>query len=319
MSGEDKVPYFRIMTIYDLSIAWEWQYDADFVRLLEGACLESGLSLLQITPGNLDNILQSLAFNEISFRAYLDRATDAKDQFLRLVDWTRSQPVYRINPYGFARRAWDKAACHFNLSHAGLLTPKTIIIPSFLNQHFPDQVDLSSLGDCFVIKPAHGGGGKGVVKHATTWDEVLVARQQYPEDQYLIQTLIYPAILDLRPAWFRVLYCCGQIYPCWWDTNTHIYIPVSPREEERFQLHPLRDITAKIAQLSNLELFSTEIALTPQGEFIVVDYINDPVDLRLQSKAREGVPDDIVHSIAWKITELVKTRVLPSVLVAVEN
>ena len=307
------------MTNYDLAIAWEWQYDTDFVCLLEGACLESGLSLLQITPGNLDNILQSLAFNEISFRAYLDRATDEKDQFLRLVEWTRSQPVYRINPYGFARRAWDKAACHFNLSRAGLLTPKTIIIPSLRNQLFPTQVDLSPLGNCFVIKPAHGGGGKGVVKEASTWDEVLIARQQYPEDQYLVQAYIYPAILDFRPAWFRVLYCCGQIYLCWWDTNTHIYIPVTTREEERFQLQPLRDITNKIAQLSNLELFSTEITVTPQGEFIVVDYINDPVDLRLQSKAREGVPDDIVLSIARKITELVKTRVVPALLVAVEN
>jgi hypothetical protein len=304
------------MTIYDLAIAWEWQYDADFVRILEGACLDSGLSLLQITPGNLDNILQSLAFNEISFRAYLDRAIDTRDQFLRLVDWTRSQPIYRINPYGFARRAWDKAACHFSLSNAGLLTPKTIVIPSYLNQICPDPVDLSSLGDCFVIKPAHGGGGKGVVKQATTWEEVLIARQLYPEDQYLIQKFIYPARLDLRPAWFRVLYCCDQIFTCWWDTSTHIYNPISSREEEYFKLQPLREIANRIAQISNLELFSTEITLTPQGEFVVVDYINDPIDLRLQSKAREGVPDTIVHAIAWKITELVKTRVLPALVMA---
>jgi hypothetical protein len=302
------------MTIYDLAIAWEWQYDADFVRILEAACLDKGLSLLQITPGNLDTILQSLAFNEISFRAFLDRATDTKDQFLRLVDWTRSQPIYRINPYGFARRAWDKAACHFNLTRAGLPTPQTIILPAFRDQPSPTPIDLSSLGDCFAIKPSHGGGGKGVVKQATTWDEVLVARQVYPEDQYLIQAFIHQAVLDSRPAWFRVLYCCDQIYPCWWDTNTHVYTPITPYEEERFQLSPLYRITDKIAQICNLELFSTEIALSPQGEFVVIDYINDPVDLRLQSKAKEGVPDEIIRDITQKITGLVSTRVVPALM-----
>jgi hypothetical protein len=307
------------MTIYDLAIAWEWQYDADFVRILEAACLENGLSLLQITPGNLDNILQSLAFNEISFMAFLDRASDAKEQFLRLVDWTRYLPVYRINPYGFARRAWDKATCHINLSNAGLPTPKTIVIPSFLNQPVPLPVDLSSLGDCFTIKPAHGGGGKGVVKQATTWDEVLEARLQYPEDQYLLQAFINSIVLDSRPAWFRVIYCCGQVYTCWWDTNTHIYTPVSSREEDHYHLHSLRDTADQIARISNLELFSSEIALTPQGDFTVVDYINDPVDLRLQSKAREGVPDEIVISIAQNLTNLVKTSVLSAELIALEN
>ncbi len=306
------------MTIYDLSIAWEWQYDADFVRLLEAACFENGLSLLQITPGNLDNILQSLAFNEISFRAFLDRASDAKEQFVRLVDWARGQPVYRINPYGFARRAWDKVTCHNNLSHAGLPTPTTIVLPSLHEQPCMLPADLSSLGNCFTIKPAHGGGGKGVVKQATTWEEVLLARQQYPDDQYLIQAFIDQAVLDSRPAWFRVLYCCGQVYPCWWDTNTHIYMPISSYDEERFKLEPLRTITAQIARISNLELFSSEIALTPQGKFVIVDYINDPLDLRLQSKAREGVPDEIVHDIALRITDLVKTLVVPAMMVAVE-
>jgi hypothetical protein len=306
------------MTTYDLSIAWEWQYDADFVRILEAACIENGLSLLQITPGNLDNILQSLAFNEISFRAFLDRASDAKEQFVRLIDWARSQPVYQINPYGFARRAWDKATCHINFSQAGLLTPKTIVIPSLNDQVVLPPIDLSYLGDSFSIKPAHGGGGKGVVKQATSWDEVLIARQQYPDDQYLIQAFIHQAVLDARIGWFRVLYCNRHIYPCWWDTNTHIYTPISHYDEERFNLQPLRAITSKIACISNLELFSSEIALTPQGEFIVVDYINDPLDLRLQSKAREGVPDEIVHDIAIRITDLVKTLVVPEIMVAVE-
>jgi hypothetical protein len=296
------------MVIYDLGIAWEWPYDVDFIRLLEPACHENGLSLFQITPNNLDNILQSIANSEISFRALFDRASDTDKKFIPLVDWARSQPIYLINPYPFAQHAWDKVACHIDLTNAGLSTPKTFFLPSFKDEPCPTREDLGSLGSCFTIKPAHGGGGKGVVKQATTWDEVLVARQQYPDDQYLIQEFIEPAILDSRQAWFRVIYCCREVYLCWWDTTTHAYTPLLPTDEERLHLQPLREIAYQIARISNLDLFSSEIAETPQGEFIVVDYINDPVDLRLQSITNEGVPDDIVRTIAAKITLFVKTR-----------
>lgn len=295
------------MIIYDLAIAWEWPYDADFVRLLEASCRENSMSIFQITPNNLDNILQLIANAELSFRALYDRASDEKIKFMPLVDWARCQPIYLINPFRFAQRSWDKIACHINLTDAGLSTPKTIFLPSFKDEPCMPQKDLDSLGSRFTIKPAHGGGGKGVVKQATTWDEVLAARQQYPEDQYLIQAFIDPAVLDTRQAWFRVIYCCGQVYLCWWDTTSHIYTPLTSTDEERFHLQSLREITLKIARISQLDLFSSEIAQTPLGEFIVVDYINDPVDLRLQSITCEGVPDDIVQAIATKITLLVKT------------
>jgi hypothetical protein len=38
----------------------------------------------------------------------------------------------------------------------------------------------------------------------------------------------------------------------------------------------------------------------------VVDYVNDPVDLRLQSKAIDGVPDGYVESIAGRLVRLVE-------------
>jgi hypothetical protein len=56
--------------------------------------------------------------------------------------------------------------------------------------------------------------------------------------------------------------------------------------------------------MCKLQLFSTEIALAVEGTFQVVDYVNDPLDLRLQSDTPEGVPDDIVRFIAEKLTAL---------------
>ena len=40
----------------------------------------------------------------------------------------------------------------------------------------------------------------------------------------------------------------------------------------------------------------------------MVDYVNDPVDLRLQSKAVDGVPDGYVESIAARLVRLVESH-----------
>jgi hypothetical protein len=303
------------MPVYDLCLAWEWQYDADFVWLLKDACERRGISLLLVTPGNLAEVLHQLEINEISFRALLDRATDTHPCFNALLDWARTHPVYRINPYGRARRAWDKAAIHTRLASAGIATPYTIVLPTYHEDPWIIPFDISDLGDRFSIKPAHGGGGKGVFNNACSWEQILQTRQEFPGDQYLLQTHIEPADCGPRRGWFRVIYCGKQVFPCWWDTRTHVYTPVTPDEERMMDLGRLREISAAIARITHLDLFSSEIALTEQGEFVVIDYVNDPIDLRLQSKACEGVPDAIVQAIACEIATLVMETTLAPVMV----
>jgi hypothetical protein len=299
------------MTSHDLCLLWNWAHDADFVALLDNACQSRGLSLLQITPDNLTDMLQSLQDHQIGFRAFLDRATDTDTRFIPAVQWACDHGVYCINPHEQACHTWDKAAMHRALVKAGLHAPTTIVLPPHEEQPTPRPIDLSSLGGSFTIKPAHGGGGAGVVTQATSLSQVLTARQQFSTDKYLLQAHIVPVQLDSRPAWFRVIYCTGQVHPCWWDTTTHIYAPVTDADETRYGLAPLRQTTAAIARVAQLELFSTEIALTSDGIFVVVDYVNDQLDLRLQSKAADGVPDDIVRDVAERLTARVAAHLPP--------
>jgi len=289
------------MQIYDLCVAWNWQYDTDFVQALEMACRAQQLSLLQVTSENLTSTLQALVDREISFYSLLDRASDADERFKLLALWARQGEVLRINRSRRARRAWNKATMHEELMIAGMDAPHVIVLPSFNEQPIPEALDLTSLGECFAIKPVHGGGGMGVCTGATTWEEVLTCRQQFPADQYLLQSQVFPALLEGRPAWFRVIYCVGKVYPCWWDPGTHVYTAMDEAEINRLNLHPLVDIPLTIASICSLELFSSEIALTHSGNFLVVDYVNDPIDLRLQSQVAEGVPDQIVIAIASEL------------------
>jgi hypothetical protein len=292
------------MPHYHLCLAWNWEYDADLVRLLETACRERGLSLFQITPDNLFASLDRLAGGEISFGALLDRASEADSRFLPIEAWAFTHDAVRINPREASLWSEDKATMHLEFMAHGLYMPHTIILPPYAEQPKIPVPELDPLGNPFVIKPARGGGGEGVVLEAASLEQALSARQQYPDEKYLLQAHVRPRELGARPAWFRVLYCTGQVYPCWWDPSSHIYAPVTPAEEAESGLGALGAITERIAEISKLSIFSTEIAYTPEGLFMVVDYVNDQIDLRLQSKAADGVPDEIVKDIAARLARL---------------
>lgn len=292
------------MDRWDLCLAWNWEFDAGFAEQLEKACSQQGLTMLQITHQNLEWALGGYSSAEIQWQVYFDRASDADPGFQPLADIALESHVHRINPHELAIWAQDKATMHLEFLTADLETPHTIILPPYHERPDLEGHDLSPLEGCFAIKPARGGGGEGVILEATNWDQVLYHRQQFPEEKYLLQAHITPHDIAGRPAWFRVLYCDGAVYPCWWDPKSHSYSKVTADERFQLGLSPLQQITRRIASLCRLDIFSTEIAMTKDGTFFIVDYVNDPVDLRLQSQAVDGVPDEIVANIAMRIALL---------------
>jgi len=296
------------MSRYDLCLAWNWEYDADFVSILEAACLARGLSLWQVTPGNIAEALESLSAADTEIFSFLDRASEADARFIPLVEWAVGHGVFEINPHARVLHAINKASMHLEFITAGIHTPHTIILPPYCQDPCPFLPDLSPLGEKFIVKPAHGGGGEGVVLEVSTLDQVLEVRQAHPQDYYLLQAHVSPVLLAGRPAWFRVLFCGGKIYPFWWDMTTHVYIAVGEDEIQQFGLESIASTTRTIAQVCGLDLFSTEIALTASGLLVVVDYVNHPIDLRLQSAAPDGVPDEAVREIAGRLAELVFQR-----------
>jgi hypothetical protein len=296
------------MSNYDLCLAWNWEYDRDFAGLLAVACEKVGLEFVQVTPENLDSTLALLGSREMSFNAFLDRASESDPCFQPVVDLARQSTALRINPQELTTWSADKATMHLEFVSQGVDTPYTILLSPCQEQPGLPLLDLSPLGERFAIKPACMGGGEGVVLEATSLEQVLSVRWQYPQEKYLLQAQVTPQVLDGRPAWYRVLVCDGAIYPCWWDQLTHHYFPVRAEERFRYNLRGLYEVARRISQVCHLDLFSTEIALGTDGRFLVVDYVNDPVDLRLQSKAADGVPDAFVENIANRLVRLVSAH-----------
>ena len=295
-----------MMTHYDLCLTWCWKYDVDFVRLLGSACQARGLSMLQVTPESLSSILALLESGQVTFGAYLDR-TEHEAPYEPVFRWAREHNSYRLNPKEAADWAEEKATMHPVLVAAGLVAPDTIILPSYAEQPMLPNLDLSPLGERFVIKPSYGGGGEGVVMDATCLEQVWVRRTEFPHLKYLLQKTITPQKFDSREAWFRVIFCDGQFYLCWWDPRTHVYTHVSAEEESQYELSALRDITARIAALCGLAFFSTEIAFSSsEPQWVVIDYVNDQIDMRLQSQAQDGVPDAVVEKISVDLANLIE-------------
>ncbi|MCK7526891.1 MAG: hypothetical protein MZV64_59470 [Ignavibacteriales bacterium] len=77
---------------------------------------------------------------------------------------------------------------------------------------------------------------------AFSFDQILRARMQFPEQKYLLQATVTPRTIQGRPAWFRVFYSVGKTYPCWWHPLTHVFASVTPSEENKYELKPLHDI-----------------------------------------------------------------------------
>jgi hypothetical protein len=296
------------MSPADLVIAWNWEFDADYIHGIERECASRAVATCQIRPDNLAAALESIRNGIFSAKAFYDRASDADEAFLPLVEYFRQTSVKVINPHDAVAHAIDKATMHLEFITNGINVPRTVILSPYRQQtacSFTER-EAEWLGTPFVIKPANTtGGGTGVVLDAKTTADVADARQVHPSDKYLVQEFIHPDNLDGRRAWFRVYSVFGEILPCWWDDQTHEYTELSAEDERRYALEGLRDVMTTIRRICRLDFFSSEVARTGNGTYVVVDYVNEICDMRLKSKYVNGAPDAVVHRIEGLVAESV--------------
>jgi hypothetical protein len=288
------------MEIFDLGIAFIWEYDTDFIALIEENLHEAGLSTFLIGEHNIEEVTSKVYNRRLSFRFYVDRASDVEPAFDELARTLTRRKTIIINPYKNVHHAIDKASMHLEFLSSGLNVPYSIIIPphSELEEIKLTVEDLSILGRPFIIKPCNTtGGGIGVVTGAESLGEVLEERLNNTNDKYIIQEKIYPTMLDGRRAWFRCFWAFGKPVAVWWDDQTHIYDELTTDEILNHGLKRLLQKTRAIAKITQLDFFSTEIVLNDKNNFVVIDYVNDQCDMRLKSLHYDGVPDNVILRI----------------------
>jgi hypothetical protein len=288
------------MELYDLALAYIWEYDIDFIHLAEKKFQEEGLSTFIISDHNILDIYDKVLKKKLHFNFYLDRAWDVDERYERLGKLLSRRKCLILNPYKNVSHAIDKASMHLEFITAGLHVPHSIIIPphSETEDLYFSVEDLAKLGRPFIIKPCNTtGGGIGVVTGAETLKEILEERATYCDDKYLLQEKIYPKILDGKRAWFRSFWAFGKSIPVWWDDQTHLYEELTKDDYRKYKLRNLKLVTKKIADIISLDFFSTEIVLTDDDSLLVIDYVNDQCDMRFKSKHYDGIPENIIDEI----------------------
>ena len=79
---------------------------------------------------------------------------------------------------------------------------------------------------------------------------------------------------------------------------------LTEEETVQYSLSALQELVRRIAALTGMNFFSSEIALTVANEFVVIDYVNDQCHLLTQSASpQNGVPDALVAAIAQRLVE----------------
>jgi hypothetical protein len=301
---------------FHLAIASDWDYDADFIHLLENYALEKGIKTFIVWPSNLENSIEKIENDEITFNFFLDRASDTSLEFLKLQNLMVEKNVPVFDKWQNLKWAADKAIMHVEFIAGGIYTPHTVLISPFKSEENISITEemLSPLGNPFIIKPANTiGGGKGVIKEACTSEDILQARQMFPSERYLLQKKIIPIEKNGRRFWFRGFHTCGLIQAAWWNDLTSEYDLITEEEFEKYEFHELFRVIEKIAQVCKVNFFSTEIALGEDGQFTAIDYVNEVCDMRLKSSHFDGVPDKIVEKVSERIIDYVKERVVDQV------
>src|SRR5512138_1606901 len=193
---------------YDLCLPWYWEYDVDFIQMIDHACREQEMLFWSITPNDLLESITALYTGEKTFGTVLDRS-QYDPRFEPILRWSVEHKVRRINPAEISKWSEDKATMHLELINAGIHTPYTVVLPPFIEKPVIPEFDLAPLGNQFVIKPSNEGGSSGVILGASSVDQILRARMEFPNEKYLVQETVIPRIMRGQPAWFRVYYANG--------------------------------------------------------------------------------------------------------------
>ena len=95
------------MEIYDIGLAFVWEYDDDFIDIIESLFHKAGLSTFKITGWNIHEITDRVRNRKLGFNFYLDRASDVNESFVPLGKILTRRKTKIFNPYNNIRHAID--------------------------------------------------------------------------------------------------------------------------------------------------------------------------------------------------------------------
>ncbi|MGD8778516.1 MAG: hypothetical protein PVH88_06090 [Ignavibacteria bacterium] len=301
------------MEKYNLAIAYKWEYDLDFVNMIESIFHNNKLSTYIIHKDNINQVYNSLKNKKLFFDVILDRASDEDESFELITEMFVKLKTTIINSYHLTDLALDKSNLHAKLEINKINVPKTIILPPLDDEPHDfniDEINIDLFSKPFVIKPGYySGGGESINLFATKIEDVKKQREFLSDDSFLLQEKIYPKQIFNKRAWFRSFWFFGKIIHTFWDDITHEYHEICEFEKDVIDFKFLDKTVNKLAGISKLDYFSSEFAINNKDEIYLIDYVNDQCDMRLKSKHFDGIPDKVVEEFIFAMMKFVKEHI----------
>lgn len=275
-----------------------------FANKMAELCGQMNLSFFLVNDTWVTEFREKLEKREIAVQVLLDltaNQTVADDPYLLLAKEVKRQHGQVIDDPDITAKAAHKGRFHEMLVYNDIPVPDTIIVPRRQLDTFRVTAEIrEQMGTPFVVKPAWGDSGVGVVVDAEDEAALRWSAEQSPNsDAFLIQKRLTPAKLGDHLGWFRMFHICREVIPCWWDPSDHEYRLVTPAQIRNYKLAPLRRIMRDIARVAQMKKFTSEICLHEDGKFYAVDYVNADPDMNPRSFYPNGVPDEVVRHIVW--------------------
>lgn len=288
---------------YDIVLSSPFPNYHFFAHKMRELCWQMNLSFFLVNDVWVNEFHRKLQAKEISVRVMLDLSANQTiddDPYMSLAREVKRQRGHVIDDPDVTATSAHKGRFHQMLLDNQIPVPETIVVNRSELDNFRITDEMKArLGTPFVVKPAWGDSGVGVVD-AQSEDALRWSAEQTPNsDSFLVQKRLQPKELGSHMGWFRLFHFCREVIPCWWDPATHEYQLVTPAQIRKYKLNPLRRIMRNIARVSRMRKFTSEVCLHEHGNFYAIDYVNADPDMNPRSFYPDGVPDEVVRHIVW--------------------
>ena len=280
------------------------------VELFHEAMAPYGLSVLLVNQTNVDLMLNQIEQGWLQPHVYLDLASSTHPRFNDLALAASSRGIYVIDHPAELTTWTCKASSHERLEKAGLPLPPSIILPKGSPDRELTEAERAKVGERCVIKPSAGFANRGVVIGvAPTSTEIAKARDFNRDDDWLVQKMISWTRCGNRPAYLRGYHLLGHRSLMWWckENGEDRYDLLSWADLQKYDLLPAVDLIDRVAAVSGVDFFSSEIAITSAtgpDRFVLIDYINDQCDMDPESRpGTTPVPEAWVKWVCGHLAE----------------
>ncbi len=109
-------------------------------------------------------------------------------------------------------------------------------------------------------------------------------------------------------AYLRGYNICGTRTLLWWAPESRNYELCTWDDVRRYDLMPALEIMDRMARITGMDFFSSEIAITSgsgQPRFVLIDYCNDQCDLNPKTAQFDGPPDEWVQWVCERFADFV--------------